>query len=242
MNEEDFFNFDLNLEETPTCRVIMFHGGRGTGKTVTTASLCKRTIFISSDGNAKKQGFRAIDFELLPNVNNWSPAERMWRSMARILNYLLKNRDKFDAIAFDLIEYYDNTMQSLYTGIENSSIGRLNIQDWGEIKSFYDNLNYYLNQYFDDKVIFFLSRQVEEETTDKSFKKQTKLTSALRKKLSNILDASVSLSLTIDKDHTLEFEDSYRFKGTPINPLEADVLNKIKKIMIEQGTLDETEQ
>lgn len=240
--EEVFWDFDTKLEEAPTCRVIMFQGQAQSGKTTTVAKLCKRIVFISTDGNAKKQGHRALDFVLLPPTSSEeSPAEQVWRSLARLLGYLYKNRDKFDAIAFDLIEYYDNLLQSKYSGVDEGLVGRIRIQDWGDIRTVYQNLNYYLDKYFGDKVIFFLSRQVEEEVPDKTSKnsmaKKTIIAPAIRKKLSNLIDSSVSLNLTIDRDHTLEFYDDYRYEGTPTNPIEAEVLSKILAIMTEQGTI-----
>lgn len=236
--QDDFWNFDVELEQAPTCRVIMFQGEAQSGKTYTTAMLCKRTVFISTDGNAQKQGYRALNFKLLQKQStDESPAQQVWRSIVRILQPLYKNKDKFDGIAFDLIEHFDNLMQAMYTGVENGEVDRITIQDWGEIRTVYQNLNYYLDKYFDDKVIFFLSRQVEEEVTDAKMKKKTVIVPAIRKKLSNLIDSSVSMNLTIDADHTLEFAKDYRYDGTPTNPIEAEVLKNILAIMEEQGTL-----
>lgn len=236
--KEDFWNFDVELEQAPTCRVIMFQGESQSGKTTTVAKLCKRTVFVSTDGNAQKQGYRALNFQLLPKQSpEESPAEQVWRSLVRILQPLYKNKDKFDGIAFDLIEHFDNLMQAMYTGVETGEVSRIRIQDWGEIRTVYQNLNYYLDKYFGDKVIFFLSRQVEEEVTDSNMKKKTIVVPAIRKKLSNVIDGSVSMNLTIDRDHTLEFYKDYRYDGVPTNPVEAEVLENILAIMKSQGTL-----
>lgn len=244
-NKIDFWDFDQELEETPTCRVIVFQGKAKSGKTTTTSMLSKRTVFISTDGNAGKQGYRALDFQLLPAKPDEEPAERVWRSLTRLLKALYKNKDKFDSIAFDLIDYYDVLLTKLYSSGDTSgfdiSFERVQIQDWGQIGAFYRNLAVLVDEMFGDKVIFYLSRVVEQEVTTANMKKKTIEVPALRLKMRNHIDSSVSLWLNIDEDHTLEFVGDYRFKGTPTNPIEAEVLNNVKRIMLEQGSLTEEE-
>lgn len=238
-SKELTFDFD-NIKPKPTFNRIYIYGGALSGKTTLVGKLLKKTIFVSTDGNAKRQGYQAINFN--PNYKTKAGAEQerpeltAHNELIRIFKILKKNEAKFDGIAFDLIEGIDNELQ---VQIDNAET--MNKDDrankWGPIKSFYMNLYSLINRLFPDKVVFFLSRETtwEDEKTKKQMREP-----ALRKSPRNSIDGNINTMLYIDKNHIVEFDGDYGFdsdRAAPSSKVEAGVYNNLKALMEEQGTI-----
>jgi len=139
----------------PKLNRILITGGGNTGKTslgTRFASDPSEIVFISTDGNANRQGYDAIDF-VFPN-----DAKEFLASFSKALDAIEQVQNQYEVIAIDLIEDFDERMQTLL----RKDLQSVNAQRaWGIINSFYKDAQSLLMSKFRDKTIILLSREVE---------------------------------------------------------------------------------
>jgi len=189
----------------PRLARILITGGGNSGKTTLAskfASSPDRVMFISTDGNALRQGYKAIEF-VFP-----SDPSQMLPQFKKALELAATDKANFDVIVWDLVEDIDERLQVLLQSkIENY---KTTLAAWGDIHKFFRAAHAYLMAMFRDKTIVLLSRDVEE------YNKNGDLIGyipALRKKLKNIIlkDQCAEIRCYIDKGVRKFSIDNLRF-------------------------------
>ena len=163
----------------PQLKRVLITGGGNSGKTTLASKFATspdRIMFISTDGNAPRQGYKAIEFEY-PDK-----AENMLNQFKKALDLAYTDLSNFDVIVWDLTEDADEKMQVLLRDEFNNM--KTMLRAWGKINMFYKFAHTYMMSKFNDKVIVLLSRDVEEYDKQGEIKGYIP---ALRKVLKNIV-------------------------------------------------------
>ena len=187
---------------SPKLNRILISGGGGSGKTTLAAKFATspdRALFISTDGNASRQGYRAIDFEFPNN------AEQIISNFIQALNLAEQDSKNWDVLVIDLIEDFDERAQTLL----RSDIGsRQAMRAWGKINALYKDMQSLMMSKFRDKTIVLLSRDIEE--VDQKTGEITGYKPALRKALKNLVlkDQDVEIRSYFDKNNNRQFDIS----------------------------------
>jgi len=195
MQLNQFGNRTANLNR------ILITGGGLSGKTTLASKFVSspdKILFLSTDGNANSQGYYSIDFEFPEMASNM---RSQWDKM---ITLVAKHKAQFEAIALDLVEDYDEHLQSLLY----DELNDMKKQEgaWGAINKFYKYMNMTLKRHCLDKRLIFLSRDEEEYYTQSIPSKGIKrgdiksYVPALRKKMRNILlkDHAAELRCYVD--------------------------------------------
>ncbi len=204
---------------SPKLNRILISGGGGSGKTTLAAkfaSVPERALFISTDGNANRQGYRAIDFEFPTN------AEQIITNFIQALNIAEQDSANWDVLVIDLIEDFDERDQTLL----RKEIGsRQAMRAWGKINALYKDMQSLLMSKFRDKTIVLLSRDVEE--IDQKSGEITGYKPALRKALKNLVlkDQDVEIRAYFDKDNRRRFDIS-NLRYDEMRPTLQQIINK----------------
>lgn len=181
---------------TPKLNRVLISGGMLTGKTTLAAKFAddpSRVIFVSTDGNALGQGYRGIQFEF-PRE-----APGMKKNLLEVIELLEANANSFDVIVFDLIEDFDENMQTLLSAdLDNQ---KTSLKAWGKITGLYRDLQSLLRNNFQDKTVILISREEAEVETDR-WNKVVKTTykAVLRDTLKNriLKDVDADIRVFID--------------------------------------------
>ncbi|MCT3132951.1 ATP-binding protein [Lactococcus lactis] len=187
----------------PKLNRILISGCGGSGKTTLAAKFAsspERALFISTDGNANRQGYMAIDFEFPQK------AEQVVTNFLQALNIAEQSSDSWEVLVIDLIEDFDERTQSL---LRNEFSNQKSAQRaWGKINSLFKDMQSLLMSKFRDKTIILLSRDVEE--FDKKTGEIIGYTPALRRAMKNIIlkDQDVEIRAYFDRNHNRQFDIS----------------------------------
>lgn len=169
-------------KQKPKLTRMLIKGGALSGKTTLAAKFGRNPLFISTDGNAKRQGYLTINF-VFPN----NP-KQMLSQFKKALDMAVKAKEEtqWDTLVIDLVEDFDENMQLM---LRDKLTSKNALQGWGEITAFYNDLQAILKVYLPDNLIVFLSREVEEYKKDIRTQedKFVGYTSALRRTLQNKL-------------------------------------------------------
>ena len=188
---------------SPKLTRVLISGGGLSGKTTLAAKFASsndRALFISTDGNAYKQGYQAIDFEFPQK------AEQIITNFTQALNMAEQNAESWDVLVIDLIEDFDERAQTLLRGELNNF--KSTMKAWGKINSLYKDMQSLMMSKFHDKTIVLLSRDVEE--IDQKSGEVIGYKPALRKSLKNIIlkDQDVEIRAYFDRSGNRQFDIS----------------------------------
>ena len=188
---------------TPKLTRVLISGGGLSGKTTLAAKFASssdRALFISTDGNAYKQGYQAIDFEFPQK------AEQIITNFTQALNMAEQSSESWDVLVIDLIEDFDERAQTLLRGELNNF--KSTMKAWGKINSLYKDMQSLMMSKFHDKTIVLLSRDVEE--IDQKSGEVIGYKPALRKSLKNIIlkDQDVEIRAYFDRSGNRQFDIS----------------------------------
>lgn len=188
---------------TPKLTRVFISGGGLSGKTTLAAKFASssdRALFISTDGNAYKQGYQAIDFEFPQK------AEQIITNFTQALNMAEQSSESWDVLVIDLIEDFDERAQTLLRGELNNF--KSTMKAWGKINSLYKDMQSLMMSKFHDKTIVLLSRDVEE--IDQKSGEVIGYKPALRKSLKNIIlkDQDVEIRAYFDRSGNRQFDIS----------------------------------
>lgn len=188
---------------TPKLTRVLISGGGLSGKTTLAAKFASssdRALFISTDGNAYKQGYQAIDFEFPQK------AEQIITNFTQALNMAEQSTESWDVLVIDLIEDFDERAQTLLRGELNNF--KSTMKAWGKINSLYKDMQSLMMSKFHDKTIVLLSRDVEE--IDQKSGEVIGYKPALRKSLKNIIlkDQDVEIRAYFDRSGNRQFDIS----------------------------------
>lgn len=188
---------------SPKLNRILISGGGGSGKTTLAAKFAsrpERALFISTDGNANRQGYRAIDFEF-PKT-----ADQIISNFIQALNIAEQDAQNWDVLVIDLIEDFDERAQTL---LRNDIGSRQAMRAWGKINALYKDMQSLMMSKFRDKTIVLLSRDVEE--VDQKTGEVIGYKPALRKALKNLVlkDQDVEIRAYFDKNNNRQFDISH---------------------------------
>lgn len=140
-------------ERRPSYRRMLFSGAACSGKTTTSAEKFGRPFFISTDGNAKEQGYRGIKFDF----KRCESHKDILTQFIYCLDIAERIRNTFDVLSFDLIDEYDRQAQSMLRDeLENYKLSRM---AWGKIKALYCDMHVHIEHRFEDKDVHFLTRE-----------------------------------------------------------------------------------
>ena len=193
-------------QRSPSLKRILITGGGNAGKTTLATKFSnnpERVLFISTDGNALRQGYMALNFEFPEK------ADDMLSQFKKAIDLAYNHRDSFDTLVIDLIEDFDERLQTLL--IDKLSNFKTALQGWGEINKFYKYAHAHLMQKFEDKTIILLSRDEEEYDKDGEI---SGYKPALRKKLKNIIlkDQDVEIRCYFEKGKRKFHIENLRFE------------------------------
>lgn len=188
---------------SPKLTRVLISGGGLSGKTTLAAKFASssdRALFISTDGNAYKQGYQAIDFEFPQK------AEQIITNFTQALNMAEQSTESWDVLVVDLIEDFDERAQTLLSGELNNF--KSTMKAWGKINSLYKDMQSLMMSKFHDKTIVLLSRDVEE--IDQKSGDIIGYKPALRKSLKNIIlkDQDVEIRAYFDRSGKRQFDIS----------------------------------
>lgn len=186
---------------SPKLNRVLISGSGNSGKTTLAAKFASspdRALFISTDGNANRQGYKAIDFEF-PNH-----AEQIITNFTQALNIAEQDSANWDALVIDLIEDFDERAQTLLRS--EFSNQKSSPRAWGKINSLYKDMQSLMMSKFREKTIVLLSRDVEE--FDKKTGEIIGYTPALRRAMKNLIlkDQDVEMRAYFDKNNKRQFE------------------------------------
>lgn len=186
---------------SPKLNRVLISGSGNSGKTTLAAKFASspdRALFISTDGNANRQGYKAIDFEF-PNH-----AEQIITNFTQALNIAEQDSANWDALVIDLIEDFDERAQTLLRS--EFSNQKSSQRAWGKINSLYKDMQSLMMSKFREKTIVLLSRDVEE--FDKKTGEIIGYTPALRRAMKNLIlkDQDVEMRAYFDKNNKRQFE------------------------------------
>lgn len=186
---------------SPKLNRVLISGSGNSGKTTLAAKFASspdRALFISTDGNANRQGYKAIDFEF-PNR-----AEQIITNFTQALNIAEQDSANWDALVIDLIEDFDERAQTLLRS--EFSNQKSSQRAWGKINSLYKDMQSLMMSKFREKTIVLLSRDVEE--FDKKTGEIIGYTPALRRAMKNLIlkDQDVEMRAYFDKNNKRQFE------------------------------------
>lgn len=188
---------------SPKLNRVLISGGGLSGKTTLAAKFASspdRALFISTDGNAYKQGYQAIDFEFPQK------AEQIIANFTQALNMAEQGTQSWDVLVIDLIEDFDERAQTLLRSeLDNF---KTTMKAWGKINALYKDMQSIMMSKFRDKTIILLSRDVEE--IDQKSGEITGYKPALRKTLKNIVlkDQDVEIRSYFDRNNRRQFDIS----------------------------------
>lgn len=187
----------------PKLNRVLISGGGGSGKTTLAAKFAShsdRALFISTDGNASRQGYRAIDFEFPEN------AEKISANFMQALNLAESDSQNWDVLVIDLIEDFDERAQTMLRN-ELSSF-KTTMKAWGKINSLYKDMQSLMMSKFKDKTVILLSRDVEE--IDQKTGEVIGYKPALRKALKNLVlkDQDAEIRAYFDRNGNRQFDIS----------------------------------
>jgi len=172
-------------QRNPQLDRILITGGGLTGKTTLAAKFASspdRALFISTDGNAARQGYQTIVFEYPQNVGD------VLNQFKKTIDFAFQHHSNFDVLVWDLAEDIDEYMQ---VGLRDELADQKSmLRAWGKIHLFYKfaqtHLMTHLRKHPGKKTIL-LSRDVEEYGKGKDKDKIIGYIPALRKVLKNII-------------------------------------------------------
>lgn len=222
--------------KTPKLNRVLITGGMLSGKTTLAAKFAtdpRRVVFVSTDGNALGQGYRGIQFEFPQQ------AVGMKRNLIEVIDILRKYEDSFDVIVFDLIEDFDESMQSLLS--EELDNFKTSLKAWGKITGLYRDLQSLLRTNFQNKTVILVSREEKQEVKNgRGEVVKTTYEAVLRDTLKNriLKDVDADIRVYIDDDGNRRTEiSSLRYPET-----EEELWGYINKPIVEpkaEPTLEE---
>lgn len=140
---------------------IIIYGGAMSGKTTLAAKIAKdneNIAFLSTDGNAYRQGYIAGDVEYKGVLETSQDIADTIKSLVGKVEY----------IAFDLIEGIEDAMRANFikTNLKENKGAQISPNQWGQIGAFYVLLAEVLMNYQDNFTYIFISRENERFTKD----------------------------------------------------------------------------
>lgn len=140
---------------------IIIYGGAMSGKTTLAAKIAgndENITFLSTDGNAYRQGYIAGEVEYIGILETAQDIADTIKSLIGKVEY----------IAFDLIEGIEDAMRASFikTNLKDNKGAQISPNQWGKIGAFYVLLSEVLTNYQDKFTYIFISRENERFTKD----------------------------------------------------------------------------
>lgn len=140
---------------------ISIYGAKMTGKTTLAAKIAgnnDNVAFISTDGNAYRQGYIAARVEY----------KGILETTQEIADAIESVVGKVEYITFDLIEGIEDKMRAnfIIENLKNDKGSNISPNQWGQIAAFYALLSKILDNYQEHFAYIFISRENEKFTKD----------------------------------------------------------------------------